>query len=283
MLRLTGNDRKNLATAIKRDIDSFCIETYNQEYRDHLGASTIGEVCLRRLVYSFRWMHREQFDGRMLRLFNRGHETEPRFEAWLKGIGAQVWTVNNDGSQFRMPSANPHYGGSVDGVAKLPERYEIPFPFLLEMKTHNDRSFKYLVKQGVKVSKPKHFVQMNAYGEAMNLDYAIYCAINKNDDDVWIEVVALDRSEGQAFIRKADHVISASKLPPRIAATIAYAECKYCPMGGVCHQGVDIDINCRSCDNSLPLNDGTWYCNKWGATIPHDAIPLACGEWRPFE
>lgn len=282
-VRLSNNDRKQLAIAIKTDIDQFCVAHYEQDYRDHLGGSVIGEICNRRLVYAFRWMHKEQFNGRMLRLFNRGHTTEDRFFDWLTGIGADIFVLDENGKQFRIPSPNKHFGGSLDGVLKLPERYKLSIPFLTEMKSHNDKSFKSIVKHGVRVSKPKHFAQMAIYGECYNFDYGIYLALNKNDDDIYVEVVEIDKQHGKQLLGKAVNVISAMSLPARIAGTIAYTECKFCPMGGVCHKGDAVDRNCRSCRNSRPLENGGWHCDRWGKEIPHDAIPLGCGEWSVFE
>ena len=49
----------------------------------HLGASILGRDCPREIWYSFRWVHREKHEPRMLRLFIRGHLEEPRFIALL--------------------------------------------------------------------------------------------------------------------------------------------------------------------------------------------------------
>lgn len=55
--------------------------------RAHLGASQIGEPCERKLVYSFRHACKAKFDGRMLRLFDRGHREEERFLTYLAQVG----------------------------------------------------------------------------------------------------------------------------------------------------------------------------------------------------
>lgn len=281
-MRLSGHDRKKLAEAIKADINAYCVEAYGEGYRDHLGASVIGQSCLRRLVYSFRHMHAEQFDGRMLRLFNRGHKEEARFVEWLRGIGSQVWEVDENGKQFRFSAVDGHYGGSLDGVTILPLKYGLPFPFLLEMKTHSLNSFNKLVKNGMKHSKPEHWQQMCSYGEDRNFHYGIYIAINKNDDDLYVDVVELDHAAGIANRNKAGNVVGAKRLPPKVAASPAFDTCKYCPMAGVCHNSEPVDVNCRSCANASAIEGGAWYCNLWKANIPKDAIPAACPQWTVF-
>ena len=63
----------------------------DNSFRDHLGGSMIGRPCDRELWYGFRHAARPNFDGRMLRLFNRGHLEEPRFVKSLESIGATVY------------------------------------------------------------------------------------------------------------------------------------------------------------------------------------------------
>lgn len=283
-VRLSGYDRKKLAEAIKTDIDAYCVQLYSEALpRKHLGVSTIGENCDRQLVYTHRWMHREQFSGRMLRLFNRGHREEERFVGWLKGIGAEVWETDANGKQWRMSYLSEHYSGSLDGILRLPPRYNLTIPFLLEMKTHNEKSFAKLVKSGVRLSKPKHFIQMCGYGESYKFNYGIYIAINKNDDEVYVEVVELDKTVGKQKLAKAGAVIGARTLPPRVAASPAFETCKFCPMSGICHNNEPIDVNCRSCRFSEPVENGQWKCNFWNGVIPEDYIPQACNQWIAFE
>ncbi len=58
--------------------------------RRYLGASVIGHPCDRFLWMHFRGIHRERFDGRMLRLFDRGQREESVFIQELRWIGAEV-------------------------------------------------------------------------------------------------------------------------------------------------------------------------------------------------
>jgi hypothetical protein len=282
-IRLSGAERKKLAAKMLADIDDACVTHFAELPRDHLGASEIGEKCMRRLVYSFRWMHREQFNGCMLRLFNRGHSEEARFVQWLRLIGAQAFENDpNTGKQFRV-EGHGFFGGSLDGVALLPTLFGNLPAFLTEFKTHGEKSFKMLKADGVKLSKPKHFDQMCVYGEAYKFDYAIYFAVNKNTDELWIEIVELDHAHAKKLLAKAEAVISAPHLPNKIAASEAYMDCKFCPMAGVCHRGEPIDVNCRSCRYSIPRQSTKdWHCRQWNATIPHDAIPKACERWEAF-
>jgi hypothetical protein len=281
-VRLSGHDRKQLAERIKADIDAFCVAKFTEEPRNHLGASIVGRKCAREIVMAYRWMAREEHNGRKLRLFNRGHKEEARFVEWLRGIGADVREFADDGKQFRMSGAEGHYGGSLDGMMRLPTRYGLAMPFLLEMKTHNDKSFQKLLKDKMIASKPEHYAQMCAYGDAYELDYGVYIATNKNDDELYVEVIEINGEFGKALALKARTAIYATQLPPKIAASAAYFDCKWCAQVDVCQNGIRADINCRSCRHSVSIENAQWACKLWNAVIPREAIPAACGQWEQF-
>ncbi|UPT53330.1 putative exonuclease RecB type protein [Synechococcus phage Ssp-JY38] len=60
------------------------------DVRHHLGASVVGDECARARWYAFRWATKVEFEGRILRLFDRGHKEEPRFFEWLDMVGAEI-------------------------------------------------------------------------------------------------------------------------------------------------------------------------------------------------
>lgn len=62
----------------------------NQKRRTYLGASELGGRCWRAASYSFRWFKQRDFEGRMLRLFDRGHREEFNVVHWLRACGIQV-------------------------------------------------------------------------------------------------------------------------------------------------------------------------------------------------
>ena len=71
-----------------------------EKSRTYLGASIIGHDCDRYLWYAFRQCVKEDFGGRMLRLFDRGRLEEGRFIEELRGIGCTVEDRNDSGEQI---------------------------------------------------------------------------------------------------------------------------------------------------------------------------------------
>jgi hypothetical protein len=277
----TAAGRDELADQIEADIDTWCQLQYDEGPRSHLGASIIGHPCERYIWFSFRWMYYEVFSGRMQRLFQRGHLEEYRIFQWLQGIGFKTTTVNYDGKQIRILFAEGHGGGSTDGVGILPARYGIfNQPILLEMKTQKDKKFNLLQGKGVKKEKPRHWIQMCIYGRELGLRYALYIAVNKENDDLDVEVLELDWELADAEKLKAETIIDSTFPPRRVSENPSQFICKFCPAVGICHLGAPVMKNCRSCYHAKAIGNKQWRCERWNAIIPESEIPKGCSEWH---
>lgn len=283
----TEAGRKRLANIIHADVEAATSAHFAEGFRRHLGASIIGHECARYLWFNFHWVAAEKVAGRMRRLWNRGHLEEPRMIAWLRLIGFAVHEYDHEAdgeTQYRIEGAKGHFGGSLDSIAFAPERYGLGnTPLLPEYKTHNDKSFNDLKKNGVAKSKPQHVKQMTAYGRAYNISYGLYCAVNKNTDELYYEIVALDWGQADDLFRKAEYIIF-SDFVPRISEHPTFFKCKMCSMVGVCHLGEKPEVNCRSCVHAKPVEDKQWWCElhspEANAPIPGDVIPKGCPSWK---
>lgn len=276
--------RKTLADRIKADIEAHCVETYADGHRSHLGTSLIGHKCSRYLWYIFRWAKDVVHSGRMYRLFQRGHWEEPHYTAYLRGIGFECWTVDDNGNQYRIATCGGHFGGSMDGAAKAPPKYDIGEPLLLEFKTHNTGShWTALTTSGVAYQEPKHFVQMSVYGAFQKLRYALYMNTNKNDDTLHVEIVELDWKLAEQSVMKANQIILATVPPPRLSENPTFWECKFCDMHDICHGGKPLAINCRSCKHARPVDGAQWHCNLYNSVIPKETIAKGCPHHLPLQ
>lgn len=280
---------KALAKRILEEIDEYCVRTYDGGHRSHLGASLIGRECKRYLWYVFRWCLHEKTTGRQQRLFNRGHREEARFIEWLEGIGFKVWFENRDEApnekgeypQYGISDVMGHFGGSLDGVAVLPERYGIAEPVLLEFKTNGTGAgFNKLADDGMAIAKPEHFAQTSTYGKKYNFRYCVYLNINKNDDSLHIEVVKLNHNLGEQMIMKAEQIIMSQTAPARLSDNPTFHKCGYCHMKEVCHKGAVVEVNCRSCAFARPVENAEWFCEVHNGNIPKDFIAKACPSYK---
>ena len=260
------------------------------EQRRHLGASVIGKKCLRAAYYSFRWFTHPTFEGRMLRLFQRGQNEEAQFIKVLSIGGIVVQPVNPEtGKQWRFSGYKGHYGGSLDGIAALGPKLVMPglapdARILTEFKTHGDKSFKNLIATGtVRKAKPEHYTQMQIYIAEFDLAGGLYCAINKNDDNLWIEWVAPAPDTAKSATMMAGYIVDARSPPPKIPyASPSNFDCRFCDQRGPCMMGVTPLKNCRTCKFSVAIEGGRWHCERWQSVIPVAEEAKGCDNWDPI-
>ena len=256
----------------------------SEELRPYLGASSIGKECRRALWYDFRWASREQFDGRMLRLFQTGHLAESRFVADLRAIDVEVYDVDPATSkQFGFSDHGGHARGHMDGCARhVPgggKKWHVT-----EYKTHAAKSFAALKKDGVKKSKPQHYAQMTWYMGQSGMDRALYLAVNKDTDDLYAERIEFDATEYEKIQAKFDAIIFAAEPPAKISEDPKYYICNMCSHKDVCHGHRVPPVSCRTCVHATPERDGDgrWSCAKYKADIPIAAQRTGCDSHLPL-
>lgn len=255
----------------------------NSGFRAHLGASLIGRECAREIWYGFRWAQKPEFDGRMLRLFNRGHLEEARFCALLEMIGCKLFQSDENGKQYRISDVDGHFGGSGDGIALGVPDLPANEYCLLEFKTHSDKSFVKLTENGVSIAKPEHFVQMQVYMYKMGLEHALYMAVNKNNDDIYAEIIAKNEEVGRAHVDRARTIIYLQQPPRKLSEKSSFFKCKFCDKRDICHNGKPMARNCRTCVHASPVADGQWKCGYHNAVIPAEFIEQTCDQWKQID
>lgn len=235
------------------------VDSRKSEHRPHLGGSQIGNNCARMLWYQFRHMDRPVFDGRMLRLFQTGDREEDRIVQNLRDVGVTVWDRDPEtGKQIRFDACGGHFALSLDGVAEgLTESGKA---HTLEFKTMNDKNFRVLKSKGLEEAKPIYYAQCQIGMHLSGMERCCFIAVNKNDDEMYMERVKYDPAMGMKLVAKAESVIFTDKPPPRISNDPAWFECKFCTFRDVCHMGKPPEINCRTCAHATPEQDGTWSC-----------------------
>ncbi|KAF1711090.1 oxidoreductase [Pseudoxanthomonas kalamensis DSM 18571] len=248
--------------------------------RAYLGASAIGRECDRQLWYGFRWATGgEQFDGRMKRLFNRGHREEPVFIEELRAIGCTVKDIDpSTGDQFRFKAVGGHVGCGLDSVILgVPEASKTWH--LGEYKTHNAKSFAALVKDGVAKSKPEHYAQVQLCMKLSELTRTLYLAVNKDTDELHAERIHYDSDFADRVLTKAERIVYAPEPLPRLSDDPAFFKCKFCPASQVCHASALPQVSCRTCLHATPEpdGDGRWSCAKFNCDLSVD-IQRASGE-----
>ena len=204
------------------------------------------------------------------------------FHEWIaRGRGIEI----PEPRQFGYIDLDGHHAGHCDGRARGIPDYHLwgltPDEWaLLQFKTHNDRSFQDTSNRGVKVGKPDHYSQVQRYMHKIGMRLCLYMAVNKNDDDLYCEYIPIDPDHDIRLTVRAKESIYETKPPPRISTSPSWYECRWCDARPQSHYGAPHSKNCRSCDQSMPITDGRWGCQRWQKVIPLDFEEVGCGYWH---
>jgi CRISPR/Cas system-associated exonuclease Cas4 (RecB family) len=285
--RALRSDQGATFRSLLRENINACDDAFNGEqddgYRSHLGASLIGRDCPRQLWYAFRWVHLTKHVGKTLLLFNRGHMEEGRFVSLLQMIGMKVWQVDpKTQKQYRVSYFGGHYGSAIDGVAiNCPD---VPGePIITEFKTSNSKNFAKMQKEGVRESKPEHYIQMQVYMKSYKLRKALYLVVNKETDELYGEIVSAESAVADQYQDRAENIIFRDTPPKGISNTPGAWSCKFCDFKEVCHNDGEILRNCRTCVFAQAKPDGTWSCRNFNIELTKEMQKWANRPCEAYE
>lgn len=206
-----------------------------QPERQYLGASRLGVACERALQFEFAkapFDHGRDTEGRMLRIFERGHVMEDCMVAWLRDAGFDLRTRKANGEQFGFSVADGRLQGHVDGViVGGPDGFA--YPALWENKCLGAKSWRELEKSGLAIAKPVYAVQVAIYQAYLELHEhpAIFTALNADTMEIYVERVPFDAALAQRHSDRAVKVITATdagELLPRAFNDATHFECRMC-------------------------------------------------------
>ncbi len=225
-----SSDSAELTGRINAAIDQALEEAQaKQTPRDYLGASLIGEECLRKIQYSQQGL--DTFSGQTLRIFAAGHAFEDMTANELRQAGFRLKTQKNS-EQFGFKVAGGRIGGHIDGVL-IDGPAVMKYPALWEHKALGVKSWNDVVKKGVAVAKPVYAAQIALYQAYMHLaDHpALFTARNRDTQEIYHELVPFDAALAQKMSDKAVRIIKASErseLLPRCANERDFYLCRMC-------------------------------------------------------
>nr|DAO91455.1 MAG TPA: Exonuclease [Caudoviricetes sp.] len=232
--------------------------------RKHLGASAIGKECPRGVALSYRGASpNAAANGRMVRLFNRGHMEEARLAACLQVAGFQIKLISKDGGQISYKTGD--LKGSVDGVIRLDDGSLA----VLEFKTMNRKAWDKLEKGGQ--IKPEHLTQMQCGMHGLGLKKALYLASCKDTDAIQVYVVEYSGEPVESLNLATD--ITHGLIPPKLVDTDY--RCKFCDHKAFCHGGADPVASCRTCVHASFGGNGVVTCGiGTGDSLCHNYAPI---------
>jgi len=251
-----------------------------REFRlSRLGASSIGDDCIRRIWLSWRGYDTASFDGRMLRLFETGNLQEKRIIEDLRRAGYGVWAEYENGLQFAYTDETGHFVAKVDGIIKGIPGSESK-PHILEVKTHSSKSFADLEKKGLLSSKPAHYFQVQAGMLFAEVDRGFYIALNKDTEQYYVRRLKPDPEVQNEIYKRIEILTQAELRPAGISEDYEGYPCRWCDYKDVCYDKKPPIKTCRSCEHSKPFKNGDWLCTLKNQTLTLNDQLAACDSYE---
>jgi CRISPR/Cas system-associated exonuclease Cas4 (RecB family) len=182
-----------------------------QSPRGYIGCSIIGHSCER-----YIWLNKygapleNELPWGLSRTFKRGKIEEERLmEAFADG--RHDWRVVKQ----EMPLQERSLKGRLDALVEHPDHP----PFVLEIKTMNEKNYKAFVKHGVKVSHFTYWAQCQTYMRLSRIHHCALVAANKNNDhQLHLEVIDYDPDAAEAFVNRACRIDNMPTAPRGLLA-----------------------------------------------------------------
>jgi hypothetical protein len=223
-------------------LDAKLLERHkSQEKRDYLGASILGDECVRKIQLQYM-KHEVDISAQTLRTFAIGHCLEDLIAEWMILAGFDLKTRNENGEQFGFSVADGKLKGHVDGIIYGGPNF-CKYPSLWECKTLNNKSWTDTAKRGVLVTKQLYFAQVQLYMAYMNLDEnpCLFTALNKDTSELYHELIPFDAEAAQRYSDRAVQIIKASEnneLLPCVSNDSSFYKCKMCGFRNECFGGM---------------------------------------------
>jgi len=221
--------------------EAFMAKRAAEAKREYVGASAIGDECLRKLQFSLLQVPPDHEPiGNMLRIWEAGHRWEDILADWLRMAGFELEALNPEtGKQSGFSVLGGRGKGHFDGIIRGgPSCFK--YPCLWECKALNVNSWQDVKKKGLQVSKPIYAAQV-AIGQAyleLHENPAIFTALNKNTEELYHELVPFDQPLAQRMSDKMAQVIEATahkEILPRAYAASDHFQCRqFCSYSEKC-------------------------------------------------
>lgn len=237
-------NHQNPTEMINALIDQALSEQRSKEPpRSYLGASRLGNECLRALQFEYTNTPQDQeLTGDKLRIFALGHLIEGLITEWLRMAGFHLVTTipagPDYGEQIGFSQLNGKIRGHRDGVFIDGPDF-LKYPCLWECKGLGHKYFMQLKREGLKKYSPVYYGQVQTYQAYFNLQNpAIFTAIDKDNCQMLHLPIEFDPAVAQACSDNGLQVIracEARELLPRISQDPSFYKCKLCSYHNFCH------------------------------------------------
>lgn len=209
------------------------IESSNLKKEDspryYIGASSIGNECLRALWYGTTGCERSPRSAKQLRTLEIGKILESMIINCLIDAGLDIDTPNKDNDFLAVCDREIlNFKGHMDAVWKGNA--------IIEIKTAKDSSFRIFEKNGIIKWYPVYYAQIQSYMGMSGIHKAYVIAINKDTSELHDQEVDFNEEYYESLREKVKTINSMGVVPPqKISNSPLYFGCKICDFRKICH------------------------------------------------
>ena len=202
-----------------------------------LSASQAGFPCMRNLWYTVNGSKGTETDAGTQRIFDVGTALEPVIVDWLRADG---WRVEyNPGSQnAALEVIIPVKGGTLTGHPDcIISKGEIQNA-LVDIKTMNDRAYRFWKREGTLKSKPQYVTQLHIYALGLKqmgreISRLGIVGVNKNNSDMHIDFFEYDDFRAKEIVNYTEWLFTQEK-PLELGCPSESWACGYCGYSEIC-------------------------------------------------
>jgi hypothetical protein len=203
-------------------------EPPEENFRQYLGASSIGSECLRKIQYD--WQCDPAHPSRTRDIFRRGHLLEELSRQHLIRAGFKFAPAG----RLAFSTAGGLFRGHADGIIVAgPDLLGVNYPCLWEHKALGDKGWRALERDGIEKAYPHYAAQVWLYQAYLDVTEqpAIFSAVNANTMERLHLLLPFDAAQAQAWSDRAVTVIEATRageLLPRAYDDSKDWRCRMC-------------------------------------------------------
>ncbi len=207
--------------------------------RDYIGASELGNECLRAVYLNAIKAVAEPFTGQKLRIFKMGHVFEDMMAGWIVRAGFKLEPFDPEtGKQFEFITGQGLIKGHSDGrIINGPPVDGLFYPCLWENKALKHKFWNLVVKHGVRKAFPGYFAQCQLYMGYFKLNYCLFTALNKDTAEIYHEVISYQVEVAQYYSDRGVSLIRSLRggfMPRRPYANRTNMHCRMCNRADHC-------------------------------------------------
>lgn len=219
----------NISEIITRSI----INSYNQELRQYIGASSIGNKCNRAIWYGFVGEKQSELKPELMTAFDVGKRLESLILDYMDFSNLNVVRpTKNNNYLFFQDSDVLEFQGHADGILILPGGERA----IVEIKTAKSSSFAKFKSKGLRLWQEQYFSQLQSYLGMSKYSKGVLIAINKDSSEIHHEWVEYDDIYYSELKTKASSIAKSKEPPDRINKSPLFYTCNMCCYKEICHK-----------------------------------------------